>query len=271
MEHIQLVIENYHKDKVGLGNILKCFMSSLSINEDTRIVCHPEYMYGTYDTILDPSFIYTGKTKKSCENVYTCRLLLLRREEEHQENIPSDETYFGGLSNPRFNWYWSFTKQIDWNYDPTKVHPIVRDRIFEAMGRLIFLPIIHSEVNQFLATVPHPFLAVSVRTWKASHEHNIRRAYDSDCYINKINEVEKKYNMKTIVLSIDNEEFIEPYLRVPNVFVIRKPDHFNALQFALYKMLVLSRSSHFIGNRISTFTECVFWFSRHTTRVHTVF
>jgi hypothetical protein len=139
------------------------------------------------------------------------------------------------------------------------------------MDKLIFLPIIHEHVHSFLDTVPCPFLAISVRTWKASHEKNIKRPYDASIYLNKINEIQEKYNMKSIVLSIDNEDYIEPYLILPNVFVIRKPDHMNALQFAVYKMLILARSSHFIGSRMSTFTELVFWFSRHTTQVHPLF
>jgi len=270
MEHIQCVIKDYAREALGLGNIIKCFISALSINEDTVVVCYPDYMYGTYDTVLDPRFIYTENTDKRQEKVYTCRLLLLHHEKEYQQNIPSDETYFNGITNPIFNKYWAWNCQIDWNYDPAKIHPRVRDRIFEAMDRLIFLPIIHEEVHSFLGTVSHPFLAVSVRTWKASHERNINRPYNEDIYVNKITEIQTKYNMKSIVLSIDNEEYIEPYLKLPNVTVIRKPDHFNALQYAVYKMFILARSSHFIGNRISTFTELVFWFSRHTTQVHTV-
>ena len=270
MEHIQLVIKDYQLDNVGLGNIMKCFITSLSINEDTVIECYPEYMYGAYDTILDPRFICKD-THKRREKVYTCRLLLLRREEAHQQNIPSDETFFNGLSNPLFNWYWSFTHQIDWNYDPTKIHPVVRDRIFEAMSRIIFLPIILDEVRLFLSGITTPFLGVSVRTWKASHEHNIKRPYDATIYKNSIQEIQDMNHNISIVLSIDNEEYIEPYMSLSQLHIIRKPEHFNALQFALYKMLVLSHSSHFIGHRISTFTELVFWFSRHKTVVHPLF
>jgi hypothetical protein len=86
-----------------------------------------------------------------------------------------------------------------------------------------------------------------------------------------IHDVSDKHQLHNIVISIDNEEFLEPYLMLPNVTIIRKPIHFNALQYAVFKMLVLSHSAHFIGNRISTFTELVFWFSHHKTIMHTVF
>lgn len=271
MNNIQCVIKDYHKDVVGLGNILKCLISALRINDDTVIMCHPEYMYGTYDTVLDSRFIYTGTSTKRCEKVYTCRLQLLKQEEKIQQNIPSDEWYFGGLSNPLFHSLFSFSHQIDWNYDPSKIHPVVRDSFFTALDKIIFLPIIHDEVTAFLSSVQQPFLGVSVRTWKASHERNIKRPYQSDTYMKMIRNVSTEHQLNQIVLSIDNEEFLEPYVTLPNVTVIRKPAHFNALQYAAFKMLVLSHSAHFIGTRTSTFTELVFWFSHHKTCVHTVF
>ena len=113
MDFFQFVIKDYYKDKVGLGNILKCLISSLRINDDTVIMCYPEYIYGTYDTILDSRFIYTGITNKRCEKVYTCRLQLLKQEEKIQQNIPTNERYFSGLGNPLFHGLLSFSHQID--------------------------------------------------------------------------------------------------------------------------------------------------------------
>jgi len=270
MENIQCVIKDYYKDGLGLGNILKCLISSLRINDDTVIMCHPEYIYGTYDTVLDSRFIYKN-TNKQCEKVYTCRLQLLKQEEKIQQNIPSNEWYFSGLGNSLFHSLLSFSHQIDWNYDPTKIHPVVRDSFFDTLDKIIFLPIIHDEVATFLSSVQQPFLGVSVRTWKASHERNIARPYQVDTYMNMIRNVSTEHQLNTIVLSIDNEEFLEPYLVLPNVTVIRKPTHFNALQYAVFKMLVLTHSAHFIGTRTSTFSELVFWFSHHKTVIHTVF
>jgi hypothetical protein len=271
MSSLQCVIKNYDEDGLGLGNILKCLISSLRINDDTVIMCHPEYIYGTYDTVLDSRFIYTDTATKWCEKVSTCRLLLFKHEEQIQQNIPSDERYFGGLGNPLFHSLFSFSHQIDWNYDPSKIHPAVQYSFFNALDKIIFLPIIHDEVAAFLSSVQQPFLGVSVRTWKASHESNLNRPYESDTYMKMICDVSAEHQLNQIVLSIDNEEFLEPYVTLPNVIVIRKPVHFNALQYAAFKMLVLSHSAHFIGTRTSTFTELVFWFSHHKTCVHTVF
>jgi hypothetical protein len=112
---------------------------------------------------------------------------------------------------------------------------------------------------------------LKVRMFYGYLESNINRPYQVDTYMNMIHDISDKHQLHNIVISIDNEEFLEPYLMLPNVTIIRKPIHFNALQYAVFKMLVLSHSAHFIGNRISTFTELVFWFSHHKTIMHTVF
>ena len=73
MENIQFIIKDYHVDVLGIGNILKCLISSLSVNPDTVIKCEPSYMYGAYDTILDDRFIYKPEQpqkKRACQSVY---------------------------------------------------------------------------------------------------------------------------------------------------------------------------------------------------------
>jgi hypothetical protein len=271
MEYIQFVIKDYDQDALGIGNIFKCLISALSINPDTVIKCHKNYIYGHYDTVLDKKFIYTGETEKFIQPVYTCRLLLLKEEEEYQPNIPSDEWYMNGLSNPEFHHYFSFSNQIDWNYDPDKIHERVRNRFFTSIDRIIFTPTILSEVQTFLTKVSYPVLGVSVRTWKSHHENGINRAYNPNIYRDKITEVLQANPIISVILSIDNETYVDPYLDLPNMIILRKPAHFNDIQFAVYKMLVLSHTNYFIGNRISTFTELVFWFSKHNTKVYPVF
>jgi hypothetical protein len=119
--------------------------------------------------------------------------------------------------------------------------------------------------------VSYPVLGVSVRTWKSHHENGINRAYNPNIYRDKITEVLQANPIISVILSIDNETYVDPYLDLPNMIILRKPAHFNDIQFAVYKMLVLSHTNYFIGNRISTFTELVFWFSKHNTKVYPVF
>jgi len=53
--------------------------------------------------------------------------------------------------------------------------------------------------------------------------------------------------------------------------VLDKSDSMNDIQYAIIKALTLSHCNYFIGNRISTFSELVFWFSKFHTKVYTVF
>lgn len=270
MENIQFVIENYNT--LGIGNILKCLISALSINEDTVIRCDNDYIYGQYDTVLDDTFICKD-TVKNRERVYSCRLLILQEEDHLQQDIPSEEWYMGGLENPKFHNYFSFSKRIDWNYDSNKIHPIIKNRIFNIIDKIIFKPIIIDTVDKIYATFKDDnTLGISVRTWKSKHECDVNRPYNFEIYKAKIIEIK---NITKIVLSIDNESFIDDYLQLfheLNIpYVVLAIDNLNDIQYAVCKMLLLSKCNYFIGNRISTFSELVFWFSKHNINVFTVF
>lgn len=271
MENIQFIIKDYQISKLGIGNILKCLISALSVNEDTVIECYPEYTYGAYDTILDKRFIYQGESRKEQEKVYTCRFLILKEEAEHQKDLPMEEWYIGGLENPRFHHFFSFDTRIDWQYDASQLSPLVMNRIFSVMDRIRFTDMIYHEVQR-LSGWDHA-LGISVRTWKSSHETGIDRPYEFDWYRDRIRQVRQEHpEIQTVVLSIDHPAFLEPYLSLFDipVVVLEKEPHWNPIQYALIKALVLSKCSYFIGNRISTFTELVFWFGRCKPQVYTV-
>ena len=44
-------------------------------------------------------------------------------------------------------------------------------------------------------------------------------------------------------------------------YIILNNTSLNHIQNSLYKLLILSQCTYLIGNRISTFTELIFWFS----------
>lgn len=90
------------------------------------------------------------------------------------------------------------------------------------------------------------------------------------------------YPCPLVVLSCDNEdEFRTVYL--PHLVSlgishyalgISDPDllqGLNELQIATLKMLVLSQLPHVIANRISTFSELIFWFGRCKPIMHVLF
>jgi hypothetical protein len=282
MEHYRLLIRNYYQDHLGIGNVLKCLISGLSINDDTVIECYPHYMYGAYDTILDKKFIYDPATSNQKETVpiNTCRILLLYYEDAYQNDLPNEEITLDPLHPKLFHWYFSRTKRIDWHYDPALVDSRVRERILGDIRKIVFLPIIHESVEKWTRLFCHaPSLGVSIRTWTASHEGTVGRPYSTEVYFKRINQVMTEHpEIQTIVLSVDNPAVIGEYLteisaKYPHCafIVLQKPAELNAIQYAVTKALTLARSTYFIGNRMSTFSELVYWFGECKPVVYTVF
>jgi len=278
MENIQFIIKDYHVDVLGIGNILKCLISSLSVNPDTVIKCESSYIYGAYDTILDDRFIYKPEKpqKKELVKVYTCRLLILRSEEALQDTLPNEEWYMNGLANHRFNSYLSMTKRIDWNYDASKIHETVKQRIFHIIDQIRFKDIVTNHVHTMTQSFKDNCLGVSVRTWKASHEKNIPRSYAFDTYKKKIMDIVAKHpEINQLVFSFDNHSVVNEYVELCaelniGYVILDKTEDINAIQYAIIKALALSHCTYFIGNRISTFSELVFWFGKCKPVVYTV-
>lgn len=267
MENIRFLIKNYAVSRLGIGNILKCLISSLSVNDDTVIECYPEYIYGNYDTVLDQRFISKNDCfNKEIEIVYTCRLLIHKSEEHIQNDLPSEELYMGGLTNPRFHSLFSFTKRIDWNYESSRIHITIQRRIFNTIAKIKFTPTVYNEVERNMTFFKgNHVLGMSVRTWLSSHETNVNREYNFEMYKSVMDIL--RGSITHIIFSIDNIEYIRLYIEYFNKYdisytVLLKHDGINDIQFAVTKMLTLSRCQYIIGNRISTFTELIYWFGR---------
>jgi len=274
MKDCQLVVKT---DCDGIGNVLKGYITALSISPTSKLENNPDYIYGNYNTILDSKHIYTTDDNVIVDKVYTCRLLILKEEEQLQNTILNEFQDFSGIGNSKYNSLFC-SKLIDWNYDSNKIHPTVSNRIFHIIDKLEFLPVIkHIFENISKLFTNKITLGISVRTWKLKHESNINRPYDFETYKNTILQVIKMVpEINYIVLSIDNEEYIDEYINLfknnnLSYLILNKNNNINDLQYAAIKMLVLAKCNYFIGNRISTFSELVFWFSRHKTKVYTVF
>jgi hypothetical protein len=269
---MQIVIRKTNID--GIGNVLKAFISALSIHDNVVIECNNEYMYGKYNTILDDKHIYKGET--DIEYFYTCRLLILREEENIQQNIPNENWYTDGCQNYHLNHYFSFNCLIDWNYDSNKLCSRVKNRILNSMNKIMFTSCVYDEMNNSNIDF-NQSLAISVRTWRAKHENNIDRLYDFDTYKNKIISIIDEKQIKNIVFSIDNDSYIEPYILLfheyqnINVFYIKQKETMNEIQFAIHKVLLLSKCNYLIANRLSTFSELIFWFSECNIIVYPLF
>lgn len=167
---------------------------------------------------------------------------------------------------------------IDYNYNPDLLIDILKQRVCNTIDKIQFKPIIHDEVSKTCNIIPFKeknVLGISIRTWKCHHEINskIDRKYDPELYKSTITSVLiNNLNIDTIILSVDNPDYITEYSNFlldfnKKVLLLTKPSHINELQFALIKAKVLSKCNFFIGSRVSTFSELVFWFSKCMIKV----
>jgi len=258
----------------GIGNTLKGFISGLTVSPNTKIECNPTYILGNFDTVLDEKYILREIDKKTniIEPFSSCRWLILKNEENIQRDLPYEYSNYNSvdLNNPRFTHIFTPKVTIDHYYDRALINDEVYFRFMKVIKSLLFKPVIYNEVNKYNIEFEKT-LGISVRTWTASHEYNINRKYSFEIYKNAINEVLiKNPSIDTIVLSLDNENVESQYrdlLKNYPKLIIYRETNTNHLQYVIIKMLLLSKCGYFIGNRISTFSELVFWFSECKQKV----
>jgi hypothetical protein len=284
MENYQLLITGYDQDRLGIGNVLKCLITALSINDDVKIQCIPDYIYGAYDTILDRAFVvdkdYNKHPTKEVVPVSTCQFKLLYYEDAYQEDLPNEETSIQPIHPTLFHWYFSKKKRIDWHYEPLRVHPQVRARILYSIDKIRWNSIVMETVESWHhAFVSRVSLGISVRTWTASHEKHIDRSYSTRVYYDAIAKAVKEHpEIQTFVISLDNPSHLAEYIThlstlypTRSVVVLSVLPHLNPIQYAVTKAFTLARCHYVIGNRMSTFTELIYWFGRCQPVVYPLF
>lgn len=263
----------------GIGNTLKGFISGLSINPNTKIECNQNYILGNFDTVIDSNFILdiNDNEKYDIEPFSSCRFLILKTEENIQKDLPYEYSDYNNvdLNNSKIAQLFTSKVTIDHSYDRSLINDIVYNRFMQAIAQIKFKPIIYEELNKYNIDF-NTSLGISVRTWKASHEYNINRKYSFDIYKNAINlALEQNPSIKTVVLSLDNEAVEPEYMELLNSYarlnvIIYRETNINHLQYVVIKMLLLSKCGYFICNRISTFSELVFWFSKCKQKVNSL-
>jgi hypothetical protein len=251
----------------GIGNTMKTFISCLSINDNTRIQC-AMCGFGEYFEMLDNRFIMSmhderQNVKEFKLNVW--RMYVLKSEEEFQENLD-----IGAITEPDSNFKDIFSNStfIDGNYDRSLICDQVYNRLVSAIRKIKFLPNVYKELDKYVIDYPNA-LAISIRTWTGEFDIEVDdRKYSFDIYIDAITDQIKKHQVKTIVMSIDNEEHASGYLNYFNHFFpgisIVNLGYYNKLsnvQRTLMKVLILSKCNYFVCSRTSTFSELVYWFS----------
>jgi len=263
-------------EHVGLGNVLKSLISALSVNRNSKIEPN-RGLTGNYETVLDARLVYNQSESNHLVVLsYDCwRWRVLKTEEDIQTTLENDFSQGFGCGDS-LSEYFSSKVQIDLCYNRTLISSVVYNRIVFAIQQVKFTDAIYAEVNKIDVEFENT-LAISVRTWTALHEEGVTRKYSFDDYAAAIRQMLiENSNIHTIVLSVDNESIFAEYLlfltRFENVSVVPLFKHskigvLNYLQRSVVKMLVMSKCAYFICNRISTFSELVFWFSGCTQRV----
>jgi hypothetical protein len=250
----------------GIGNVMKGYISALSVNPRSTIQCNPEYRLGRYDAALCPQHIFDEQQWEGIhlQSFYTCRLLVLKEEEDEQPWLASDynrRPFTTG--NAALDGFYSQDTVIDWNYDSSRLAQCVRNRIDRVVGSISFLPAVHALVAGRLGGLPGKSLGVSVRTWKAPHEKDVGRTYDFEVYKRAI--LARLPLVESVVVSVDCADELDVYVcwlkgLGKEVRVLEWPAE-DPTREAFAKMLSLARCDFVVGHRLSTFLELVFWFS----------
>jgi hypothetical protein len=222
----------------SVETVLKCFISALAVNQDT-VLLHSEF-----HTVLDKCHIYTGNTEKYIQPIYTATTI-------KDGATPTASWYIHGLSSALFHEHISLCNEIEWKYNPTEIHEHIKNRYSRAIRAIRFTSVIIDEVNLFISSINQPFLGVLL---------------DTSCTLDilqKIEEVREETGVQYIITANTLHD-------MKTCIHLKKPNHFNNTQYIIYKLLVLSYSSYFIGYSNSVLSELIFWFSGHHTKMYSV-
>ena len=250
----------------GIGNVIKGFISFLSINENTKMLYNNNYIFGDYQNIFHSKHIINDEDP-SYVKCFSWRFLILKEEEELQKHLINELTDFALVEgiNKQFNLF-STKVAIDSYYNRALICDKVYDRIMRGINRIQWHETIITELQKLTDKLKMPALGISVRTWEACHEKGVTnyRKYDFNKYKNAINKIINENSIKSIYISYDNHKVENDYKNILNnydIITYEKNDNITLLQYTIIKMLLLSKCNFFVCSRISTFSELVFWFN----------
>lgn len=267
----------------GLGNVLKSFITALTIGP-TNIRCRTDLWHPTnYSEILDDSHICKGKHEYG-HPFTSCRLLILASEASEQAHLDNEFNRTNiidvAVSYPDLAYLFA-EKNIDWFYDRSLICDRVFNRIMSGIDKIKWRPEVLSELGRVQAQFIHPVLSVNIRTWTHKYDPpNLtsrtdepgKRTYNFETYKTAIERFLP--DCKSIFISTDNDNVLPEYLELLKdytVIIYNQPKHMTHLQYSAVNILLSSKCDYLVCNRLSTFSECIWWFSRCRQKVIPVF
>lgn len=255
----------------GIGNVLKGYISALAVDPHAKVIPSSVGLYGQFEEILDERHI-AHRVEGPVELFYTCRFLVLASEDGDQANIVNEFQNNDRGGNPRLAPLFS-TKCIDWPRASDRISPVIEARLLRTIESLRFRPELTEEVDRVCAGLEGPMLGVSVRTWAAKHESGVDRPYDPSIYVAAIERMLRAHpEIRTVLISPDRDDVTLPVnvgdrrVVYANALVTGSP-----IQQSMKMILLLSRCAAYIGNRLSTFAEMVYWLGGRRQAIEVVF
>jgi hypothetical protein len=259
--------------KSGLCNVLKSFVTAISIGETNILPRFDIHFDADYREILDDSLICDGPHEFG-DSFVSARLLILKSEENEQADLINDAKALGdhpNIANKSLSHIFS-THSIDWFYDRSLISDNVYNRIQNGVSKIKWRDEVLSEVERVSANFEYPLLSIQIRTWThqfdppncTSIRDGVIRDYNFETYKNAIDQfLNSDTPPKTIFLTSDVDSVLPQYLEYLkdfNVVTYTKPEHVTQMQYSAASMLLGSKSDMLVCNRLSTFSECMWWF-----------
>lgn len=270
--------------KSGLCNVLKSFVTAISIAETNILPRFDLHFDADYREILDDSLICHGSNEFG-ESFVSARLLILKSEEEEQPDLINDAKALGdhpNIANKSLAHLFS-THSIDWFYDRSLISDSVYNRIQDGISKIKWRNEVLSEVERVSENFEYPMLAIQIRTWRhqfdppncTSIRDGVIRDYNFETYKNAIDQfLNSDTPPKTIFLTADIDSVLPEFLRYLkdyNVITYTKPEHVTQMQYSAASMLIASKCNMLVCNRLSTFAECIWWFGECKAKTIAVF
>ena len=257
----------------GLCNVMKSLVTALSIAETNILPRLNAHFDADYKEILDDSLICHGPHEFG-NSFVSARLLVLKEEEMEQADLINDAKSLGdhpNIANKNLSYLFS-THSIDWFYDRALISDNVYNRIQNGISKIKWRNEVLSEVERVSANFEYPLLSIQIRTWThqfdppncTSIRDGVIRDYNFETYKNAIDQfLNSDTPPKTIFLTSDVDSVLPQYLEYLkdfNVVTYTKPEHVTQMQYSAASMLIASKCNMLVCNRLSTFSECIWWF-----------